>query len=182
MIRVSTFFLLAAFVGLAVSSSLIHLSFPSAPAPDFVLVLVVALSLYYHNMFGLLGSFFLGLIADFASARYLGPNAAGCVTAFLFVGIVANRVYADKIFAVFIIVFLCNCVKAATGLLLLSLCVPHYHVPDGAVRTMVGEAAFSGLIAPLVLRTLRRRSAVPTSGTTTRMQTSSSFRLSSSGG
>lgn len=181
MMRISTIFVLIALLGLAAAASIVHLSFPGLPAPDFVLILVVALSLYYHNIFGLIGSFLLGLLADFASARYLGPNAAGAVSAFLFVGIVANRVYADKVFAVFIIAFLCSCVKAATAILLLTFCVPHYHVPAEAVGTMIGEAFASALISPLVFRLLRRRAAVPSSGGTSRMQSAGSLRLSANG-
>ncbi|MFN8391644.1 MAG: rod shape-determining protein MreD [Bdellovibrionota bacterium] len=161
--RVFFVFLVAGLIGLLIQATLIHASFPAAVAPDFIVILTVAVSLYYHTAWGALGAFCLGLFADFASADYLGPNAAGCVAAFCLVGLIANRVYADKGIAITIITFVCSIAKSATLLLLYYLYVDGFIVPDGIFGSASWEAFLSALLAPFVLRTLGRRAAPHTS-------------------
>ena len=180
--RVVITFAVAALIGLFITASVIHLSYPAAMAPDFILILVICLSLFYHNILGVLGAFALGLLADFASARYVGPNAGGAVVAFAFVGLIANRVYADKVIAVMIIAFLCTLVKTGTELCLLALSLPRFSLPESIVSAMLGEAFFTALFAPLVLRLLRLKQTSAAGSTGTRLQPSSGLRLSAGNG
>jgi rod shape-determining protein MreD len=175
--RIALVFLVAAFTGLLIQATLVHSSFPAAMAPDFILILTVAISLFYHSAWGALSSFALGLLADFASAEYLGPNAAGCVLAFCLVGLIANRVYADKGIAVGIIAFVCSLAKSATVFCVLYFYVDEFVFSQSLFHSMMWEAFLSALLAPLVLRLLRKR--VVASSSMSKTQTAPAFRWSS---
>lgn len=155
MLRVVAVFVVSAFIGLLINATLVHSSFPGSIAPDFILILSVAISFFYHTPLGVVGAFLLGIAADLASGLYIGPNAAGCVVAFCLVGMIANRVYADKIVAVFIITSICSVAKSFTFLLLVFLYVPDRVLPEDILRLVLAEALLSGLVAPLVLRAIR---------------------------
>ena len=170
-------FLVAGLTGLMIQATLVHSSFPAAVAPDFILILTVAVALYYHNVPGLVGAFALGLLADFASSNYLGPNAAGCVVAFCLVGLIANRVYADKVIAVFILSFVCSVAKTATAFLMLYFYVDGFFLPAGGIRSAMLEGLLSAFFAPIVLQMLRSR--VTTSSTASKAQGAAVFRWSS---
>lgn len=153
--RVVITFSVAAFLGLIISACVVHSTAATFVSPDFLLVLTVALSLHYHNPYGAIGAFFLGLLGDFASAQFVGPNAAGCVVAFSLVGIIANRVYADKTLAVMIITFLCSLAKSFTYLSVLNFYLTDYVLPDNFLRSAIVEGLISAAVAPLILRALR---------------------------
>ncbi len=157
MIRPILIFLLAGLVGLFIQASLVHSSMPAAPAPDFILILVVIVSRRLHTPWGAVAAFTLGLLADFASAQYLGPNAGGCVLAFLIVGMIANRVYADKIIAVFFITALCSLVKSVFVLFMFYVELKDFALAPDITRTIFFEALLSGLFAPIVMRALGLR-------------------------
>lgn len=176
MLRVFAVFAFSAFVGLLINATLVHSSFPGSVAPDFILILSVAISFFYHTPIGVCGAFLLGIAADFASGLYIGPNAAGCVVAFCLVGMIANRVYADKIVAVFIITSICSVAKSFTYLLLVFFYVPDRVLPDDLLKLILLEAIFSGIMAPLVLRAIRGNAL---SMSVPRMQGTPSLRYSS---
>lgn len=154
MIRVIAVFTVTALLGLATNASLVHSTAPYAIAPDFILVLTVVLGFYQQNTVGVVGAFLLGLIADFGSAQFVGPNAAGCIVAFRLVGLIANRVYAEKAVAVFIIVFICSVVKSVAYLTVIYLYASTSGGEDLA-QIVLYEALFSGLVAPIVIWAIR---------------------------
>ena len=154
MIRPIIIFLVAGLIGLFIQATLIHSSMPASAAPDFILILVVVVSRQLHTPWGALAAFALGLLADFASAQYLGPNAGGCVLAFLLVGMIANRVYADKVIAVFLITALCSLVKSLFIILMLWIELKDFVFTPDLSKTIFLEAVFSGLFAPIVMRAL----------------------------
>ena len=173
--RMALTFLTAGLLGLFIQSNLIRSSFPAAPVPDFILILVIAVSRYFHTPLGAIGAFALGLLADFGSAQYLGPNAAGCVVAFYIVGLIANRVYADRGPAVFIITFFCSIAKSAVAILMFELYLKDFVLPEGTLRMVLYEALFSALIGPFVLRLLRVRIS-PSTMSANKLQSSPLFR------
>ena len=177
--RIIITFVLAALIGLTIQASVVHTSAPAAVAPDFILILTVAIALFYHSPGGALGAFLLGMLADFASAQYVGPNAAGCVVSFVLVGLIANRVYADKVFAVFIIAYVCSLAKNMTALAMYAFYVPEFTFPQGIFRTMLLEALLSAVLAPIVLRMLRGRVGGSSGAAMSKVQTSPAFRWSS---
>ena len=170
-------FLLAGLAGLFVQSTLVHSSMPTVAAPDFILILVVYVSRTLHTPWGALAAFALGLLADFGSAQYLGPNAGGCLIAFAVVGLIANRVYADKVIALFVITFVCSIVKSCFALLMLYVYVNEFTFAGDVFRMVLIEALLSGLISPLVMRALGKR-ASGASRSTGRFQASPIFRWS----
>lgn len=163
MIRVIAVFTVTALLGLATNASLIHSTAPFAIAPDFILILAVILGFYQQNAGGVVGAFLLGLMADFGSAQYIGPNAAGCIVAFRLVGLIANRIYAEKAVAVFIIVFICSVVKSAGYLTVVYLYASTIGSED-LVQIILYEALFTGLAAPLVMWAIKGN-LTPISGT-----------------
>lgn len=157
MLRVSLLFLLVCIMGLFIEAAVVHASFPHAIAPDFTLVLVVILALYYQTVTGVLGAFFLGLLSDFASGQFVGPNAAGSVIVFCLVGMIASRVYAERSIAVLLITFICSLMKSATFIMMQILYVDNafaqiFRLEIG--KLVLWEALLSALVAPIVLRLL----------------------------
>lgn len=134
-----------------------HATVPEFVVPDILLVLVVFLGLFQRSVSGLSGAFSLGLLGDFASGVYLGPSAAGSVTAFMLSGLIANRVYAEKAPAVFFITAACSLVKNFTAMGLLAV-----YVRDAALwnpnnwHVLFLEALLCGLLAPLCFKILSR--------------------------
>ena len=137
--------------GLFLQSTVFHTSFPFIPAPDFIVILVVALALRSPSVSGAVGVFLMGLFADVVSGQFLGPNAAGSVVAFLVVVNIATRVYAERFFAVMLVVFLCSMVKSLVQLLLLATYLDGDYFAQATLWQLVTEACLSALFAPIVL-------------------------------
>ena len=152
MFRHCAVFVVLSLFGLFVQGALIHSFFPSAIAPDIILILIVILARQSHTLPALLGAFFLGLLADLASGVLLGPNAAGAVVAFGLVGAIARRVYAERYIAVVILTFVCSAAKSLTAVLMVVLYVGKWTLPQDALRVVLIEAAASALLAPVVLK------------------------------
>lgn len=178
--RVVFTFLFFTLIGLLINATIFHTTFPSSTAPDFILILTVALAFYYPEKGGLILAFLLGLFADFASAQYLGPNAAGSVIAFCFVGLIANRIYADKFFAVMIITFVCSLAKLLTMLLMYYVyLLESFDSFLPLLKTVFFEAALTALFAPLVLKILRRTKDVGNANFALKSNSVSIYRFSS---
>ena len=149
MVRTSFLFLLIALVGLFLQS--VMRGELVAVVPDIVLVLVVIVALLYPSVPGLLACYALGLLADFATARFLGPNAAGCVVAFALAVTVSNKVYADRLVGVAMITFLCSIAKALTLLSMLSAFLSSHQPHAFAAKTILLESLFTAVLAPPVV-------------------------------
>ncbi len=158
MLRACILFLLASFLGLIIQSSVIHGTIPSAPVPDMILVLVVIIALKFRSVAGLIGVFTLGLLSDFASGQYVGPNAAGSLAVFGLVGAIVNRVYADRGLALMVIVFLCSLAKSTVVASMFSLFLENslsQVVQFSVMKLMLLEALLSAVVAPLLLKLLQ---------------------------
>ena len=171
MIRLALLYLIAALLGLFIQATMIHSSFPAAPAPDLILVLVLILAITYRTVPGLIGAFLLGLLADVASGQFLGPNAAGALVAFGIVGVLASRVFADRIVAVVFIAFFCSLAKSITVITMFTVYLNDNLLGRDLIDIVLLEAAFSALVAPLVLKLMlagkRSGSGSRTTGTGT---------------
>lgn len=175
--QVAAFFIFG-MLGLGIQATVFHSSFPDLPAPDVILILVVGISRLHHTRLGVLGAFAMGLLADFASAQYLGPNAAGCIIAFLFVGLIANRMYADKVIAIFFITLGSSLAKSLTAIIMFTLYLPAFTLPPNGLKIMLLEALFSAILAPFILRFLRVN--IPSTGFgPARVQSAPAYRWSS---
>lgn len=154
MIRTAVVFLVALILGLFVQATWVHYLAPSAIAPDFILILVVYIGLRHRNMWGALAAFALGIAGDLASARYIGPHAAGCVSAFFFVTVSSSHMFAEKDVVTGFLTFLASLVKSTVFVLMIHfyLSVP-LSLRDGWIIGM--EAFITAIITPIVLRLLR---------------------------
>lgn len=155
MIRTGLVLFVACLFGLFLEGSVIHTALPLATAPDFILILVVLLALHTHSVPGVLGAFALGLFADFASGKFVGPNAAGCVVAYCLVSAIASRMYADKALAIVLITFLCSVAKSSMFALMQFIYVENVFqevVWMDMGRQIVWEAVLTALLAPVLLK------------------------------
>lgn len=136
---------------IVVEGDIIHGAFPSFPAPDFIFILVLMLALRERSLKALWLAFFLGLVGDFASGEYLGPNAAGCVVGFWAVSLIAEKIYAERGFAVVVIGFLGTLAKSITanGLIWFQLKIDFSFVEWAKIAG--GEALLTAIFAPLVI-------------------------------
>jgi rod shape-determining protein MreD len=154
MIKKAVFYLIFCLLGLFLQGSLIHATFPSFVAPDFIVIVVVFLGLRDRNLSGLLASFCLGLLGDFASGVYLGPFAGGCVLVFSVSAVIAQRVYAERTLAIVIICFCCSVIKSLYYLSVLSIYVSADVFTASSGGMMIFEALITALVAPIVFKIL----------------------------
>ena len=155
MIRNIVVFMFATLLGLAVQATLIHSLLPTMAAPDFIVILAFYLGITHKSAGGAVGAFLLGLAGDFATAKFIGPNAAGCVLAFSFVVLLSNRIYAERGPALIVVSFLASVVKSIAALVMIYLYTQATFAPGEVFRTLLWEALFTALVAPLVLRFFR---------------------------
>ncbi|GEM_PF-5494762 len=154
MFRTVLIFSFACLLGLLIQATLVHAIFPSAVAPDFILILVVFLGLKHNSVLGVVGAFVLGVAADLASGQFIGPNAAGCVVAFALVLVVSKKVYAEHVIAVMFLTALCSCAKGLTmALMFLNYLKLDFFSAD-TLQLVLSESALSGLVSPLVIKLL----------------------------
>jgi rod shape-determining protein MreD len=150
--RVLVFFL--AFVLGLLIQAFVH-SFESAwIAPDFILILVVYLGLYHKSAWGVVGAFVLGLGADFAEARFIGPNAAGCVLAFCLTVELSNRFYAEKGLATALAALPASAAKLFGYSLILAVYTNVTVLNRSIAVGMVKEVILTAALTPFVIRAL----------------------------
>jgi rod shape-determining protein MreD len=142
----------AAIVGFFINATLIHSLAPAAIAPDFITVLVVCLALRFRHAGGVFGAFLLGVLADFASAQFVGPNAAGSIVAFCFVLFLSNKIYIERTPSIMLVAFLAACAKSITYVLMLAAYASVNVMSAHVVGVILLEALFTGLIAPILFR------------------------------
>ncbi len=154
--RIVVFFV-AAVIGLWVQGSVMHTIAPSPSAlvPDLILILVVYIGLHYKKLLGLFSAFFLGICLDFASGQYVGPCASGMVLAFYSVVTISEKVFAERILALFILTITASFMKSLMYLFMLFIYVKgDYFTLE--VLTHIGlEALFTAIFAPFVIMGLR---------------------------
>lgn len=158
MIRTILTYAFVCLLGLFIQGALIKSLFPSASAPDFLLVIVVVLALRHPQVAGLIGAFCVGLAGDFAAARFIGPNAAGSVVAFVLVMFFSTKVYAERGIALGMLTFFASIAKSVTQLLMLNLYVSVDLLTSEGIKIVFIEAVLSALVAPFVFLVLERRS------------------------
>lgn len=154
MIRFLTIFALVFLAGIFVQATLLRTLVPAAPAPDFTVVLVCFLALRVGGVRGLLGAFVLGLLADFASAQFLGPCAAGATVAYLLVVFIASHMYADRAFSLALLAFMSAAAKSLVYVVMLQTVVGAQVSISNMLGTIALEALLTAVIAPFLLALL----------------------------
>ena len=163
MFRTSIIFIVLALVGFFFQGTMIRNSCPTAPVPDVIAILVVIIALRYWSVWGLIGCFLVGLLADLASGHLLGLNAAGAIVAFAFAGFVSARVYADRFPAIMLIALFCSLVKTATCLAILFFLTSRHgfehalFTSESAVM-ILAESVWNAVLTPFLLRGLYGKS------------------------
>lgn len=152
MIRQSLIFLAAFLLGVFLQSALVHAIDPGFIAPDLLLLLVVWLGLHAKNPWGAAASFLLGAGADFATARFVGPNAAGFVLAHCAVVELSNRIFAERGIAVSLVTLAASSVKLVTYSLILLAYTSITVVTRDTASTLALEALFTAALAPFALK------------------------------
>jgi rod shape-determining protein MreD len=142
-------------LGIAAQGAVLHTVAPTAVVPDCIAILVVLLGVKKRSAAGSFGAFLLGLGGDFASGRFLGPSAAGCVLAYCLAVAVANRVYTERGVSLALLTVVCSFVKTATALLMVFLHTKLDIFTVNVLNGIVFEAALTGVLAPMVARIAR---------------------------
>lgn len=157
MIRQGITIILALIAGLVIESNVFHGADPSVIAPDFLVILVVYVGLTQKSPWGAGEAFLLGLASDFATGKWIGPNAAGAVLAFCLTVEISNRIFAERGPAVIVVAFLASLVKLVISALMIMLYSDAQHLTAEILGGMLFEAVFTAAIAPLVLRLFAMR-------------------------
>jgi len=152
MIKTVGSFLFLSLLGVFIQGSLFPKLLFFSAAPDFILILVVWVSLTYEDAAALLGSFLLGLLSDFASGIYIGPQAAGALLACVLIRAISKHVYADRFASVITVVILASIAKQAVARTIVLAFIGLQALDELGIGTFFFQAIFTGLIAPFVLR------------------------------
>ncbi|MDR2337184.1 MAG: rod shape-determining protein MreD [Deltaproteobacteria bacterium] len=132
----------------------IQSSFASFPTlalikPDFLVMLVIFLSLKYRDIYGLLLCFFFGLIFDFASVLYVGPNAASAVISFLVVNYVGQKLFVESFMGLLILGFIVSLTKQLVYFsLIISWIQPNIGIAN------LTETLTTSVLTPFVVRAI----------------------------
>lgn len=163
-LRTIIVFAIAVIFGLFVQGTFVRSFAPGAYAPDIILILVVLAAMSAPTTWGLIGAFVLGLLADFSTALFLGPNAAGAVVAFCFVVFWSRKVFADRWFAVSSLTFIASNLKSFVCLLMFALYAGVDFWNFNSLQIVFVEALGSAILAPIVMKLLYIRRASSTRG------------------
>ncbi len=160
MIRTILLFSIAFFIGIFFQATLIHSIFPDVVAPDVLVMLVVFLGLRSRTPWGAFGAFLIGLGGDFASAKFLGPFAAGSVAAFLGTVFLASHLFSEKGFTVGMTGAFASIVKNIVAALLLLLFTGENFFVLSSLRMLLLEALVTAIFCPFVIHALSWGQAV----------------------
>ncbi|MBL7661280.1 rod shape-determining protein MreD [bacterium] len=162
--------------GLVVQTIFAHTFYPARIAPDIILILMVFVAVEHHSPAGVAGAFLLGLASDFASAQYLGPDAAAGIMVFLFITLVARNVYAEHALTFSILVAVALPLKKLTTAGLIAFYTNHpLNTALFFSKNFAGELLLTVIIAPLVMFMLSKAQRIP-SRDTVRRQTLERFQ------
>jgi len=150
-------FFVAFMCGIFIQATLLHSVLPDIVSPDLLIILTVFLGLRARNAMGAFGAFIIGLGADFASAKFLGPFAAGSVVAFAATVFVANHFFSEKWFTVSITALLASAAKNLTQALVLLAFTEINLFQWQYLSTALLECFLTAVCAPVVVKVLAPR-------------------------
>lgn len=150
-------FFIAFIFGIFIQATLLHSVLPDIVAPDLLMILSVFLGLRARNSTGAVGAFIIGLGADFASAKFLGPSAAGSVVAFAATVFVANHFFSEKWFTVLLTTLIASFAKILTQALVLAAFTEIDLFQFRFLSTALLESFLTAICAPIVIKLLAPR-------------------------
>jgi rod shape-determining protein MreD len=154
MIKTPLVFLLFFLLGIFIQATLIHSLFPDVVVPDFLVILVVFLGIRSRNPLGAVGAFLIGVGGDFATARFVGPFAAGSVIAFYLTVFIADHLFSEKGFTVAFTAFVASLAKNVAAGVLLLFYTDFDFFRWKLLSTLLLEALFTALLCPLILKVI----------------------------
>ena len=155
MFRVLITFLLLAFFGLSIQSTATHMFSVYASGPNLLLLLAIFIGLKNHKPSGAIGAFLIGLLGDFASAKYLGPSAAGTLVAYCLTVILSQRVYAEHPVTLAMVALLCSLARSVVYVLFLSMYVSSNIFSLETLKGVAFEAFLTAIVAPIVFKIIK---------------------------
>ncbi|MCC6933756.1 MAG: hypothetical protein IT292_10995 [Deltaproteobacteria bacterium] len=123
---------------------------PNFIVPDLLLILVLIVGLYFRSMGGLFSALLIGLVSDFAAAKYMGPEAAGSIAAFWVVIYISQKVYIEHFFGLMILGFIASFIDQ---LIYIGMVATYSAFETGYGKlfsVLLWQAFFTGLLTPLV--------------------------------
>jgi rod shape-determining protein MreD len=167
MLKTIAVFIVLSLVGIFFQSSFLPEFSPAGVVPDFILVLVVWISLFHEEKNALWGAFFLGLLSDFSSGMYIGPQASGCILACVFVRAFSRHIYADRFLSLAMVTFIVSLIKQFSARLLVLSFIGFKTIHDMSLYTFFVQALLTSIVAPVILRFIlapRRKKSIRVSG------------------
>ena len=135
-------YLLASIVGLVLQGSLLRDVLPFGLVPNFIVIVVVHLSFFWHRQYGVWLVFFLGLLVDlFGSNLILGPNASAAVLIYLGITMVSKRLYIESQLTLSVVVLLAT----LSNRLIVQVILSQFVESDSVVTAMISHAPFEAL-------------------------------------
>lgn len=133
--------------------TLLRAFFPAWIVPNLLVTLLVFVSFKDVSPIGAGSAFLLGLELDLYEGVMLGPWAGAYVLVYAALASLSQRIFIESPFAAFSAVF---CAVLACNSIYFSIVFLFREIPyNGMVLSLI-EGALSGMIAPFVLRALRR--------------------------
>lgn len=148
--RFLRFFLVALAIGLLAiffQGAILRPLLGSWVVPNLLMIGVVYIAFRSGTSLGALLVFCLGLEMDFCSGKLIGPWAGAFVLVYAVLSLISQRVFIESAFAAFAAVF----ASTLAGSLIFTLLIsndPGFSI--SFVSVVLGEALFTGILAPVV--------------------------------
>ncbi len=117
--------------------------------PDFLMIIVVAISFFLGSVSGEIFGFITGIIADIISGGLLGLSAFTYTVIGYGVGLLGNKIYGNYYILSIFIVFVATFVKALIMAMLGSLFIKPGYFGFFTHGRIFLEAVMNGVISPL---------------------------------
>jgi rod shape-determining protein MreD len=144
-------YLLASILGLILQGSVLRELLPFGLVPNFIAIVVVHLSFFWHRQYAVWLVFLLGLLADlFGSNLILGPNASAAVLVYLSIAVVSKRLYIESQLTLSIVVFFATLFNRLIAQTIISQFVESDSIINAMIRHAPFEALGSVIFAQLV--------------------------------
>ena len=155
MARLVLLFALATLAALALQTMLPYW-LPLGPyVPDLVLILAVDLGMRHHSAIAALMAFVMGYAIDAFSGTQIGLNAFMITLVFLLAYELSTKLLVTNVFVGMLAVFVGVLIKDL-GSIAISSGLSGIAGNPALMRTLLGQAAVSALLAPLVFAAMAR--------------------------
>ena len=149
MLRIIFYCLLFTLIGIALHASVGNSLL--VVAPDILLILVVRLAMYSKSVSAMILAFIVGIIADFATGVFIGPYAASYLLAYSLTAFISQKIYAEQIFSICILLLIASVLKAITYVAMVGMYTEFNILTLEFIYTSLYEIVFTIILAPLIV-------------------------------